>query len=833
MTPTRLKVWLLVWTPLVWLTLELVRYPKDHYVSQGIGRLLAGFVGDGIGAYPAWSLLLAAMCVMVVAAWLCVQETLRRRLGIGLLALGCVCLAWGVAAGLGGGSWSLAHHTGSFGWLFQSFVVALLPVVVVLWVRTAPERAQLVVGNLHHTWRLFRANWQGLCGVTVLVVFVLVALLAPFIAAHSSLDPNAQVARPFSGPHWSYYRIFGTDEQGLSLWSEFVWSARISLVVGLLATLISTVVGTIIGVGSGFFGGWRGVLGMRTTDIFLVLPWLPFAMVLAAAWGRNYGIIILIIGITCWPGTARLVRAETLKVRELQFVERARAIGSSSRNTVMRHILPNVMPLIFANTVLVVAIAILSETTLSFLGLGDPMNFSWGTMLRNAWLSGAAGLPEWAYLIAPGASIVLVVLAFTFVGQALDAVLDPKLRRRDTDTERIDERGQTGPAAATGLESSLDPGPYAAQTTAAMKASLKTPRIPKRGATPGRSETRISKRVASRVEHEGILDVRDLKVHFRLPGGWVKAVDGISFSLAAGESLGLAGESGCGKTTAAMAILQLLPDNGRIVSGKVLFDGSDLARRTEYGMGMVRWKQISMIFQGAMNALNPVQPVGAQIIEPIRLHDPVSEKQATERARELFDLVGISPKRINEYPHQMSGGMRQRAMIAMALACNPKLIIGDEPTTALDVMVQAQILELIERLREELGLSFILISHDLSVMAETCEKGVIMYAGKVVESGSAKQIFNDAQHPYTRRLIKSFPDIEGEREMVSSIPGDPPNLLYPPPGCNFSPRCEGCLPLCREIEPQLVELDPGHFVACHLFGSPEPASEVTSAESAG
>jgi oligopeptide/dipeptide ABC transporter ATP-binding protein len=341
-----------------------------------------------------------------------------------------------------------------------------------------------------------------------------------------------------------------------------------------------------------------------------------------------------------------------------------------------------------------------------------------------------------------------------------------------------------------------------------------------------------AKAPAPRIEHPGLLDVRDLKTYFKLSAGWVRAVDGVSFTVEPGQSLGLAGESGCGKTTAATSILKLLPENGRIVSGEILFDGKNLAKRTEYGMGKIRWKEISMIFQGAMNALNPVQEVGRQIAEPIRLHEEVSEKQVGVRVRELFELVGISEKRIDEFPHQMSGGMRQRAMIAMALACNPKLVIGDEPTTALDVMVQAQILELIERLRRELSLSFILISHDLSVMAETCDLGVIMYAGKVVESGTVAQIFNNATHPYTQRLIKSFPNIAEKREMISSIPGDPPNLLYPPAGCNFSPRCEERFDSCPLLEPVLVETEPGHHVSCLLFGLEAAQTAAAAAERA-
>jgi peptide/nickel transport system ATP-binding protein len=330
---------------------------------------------------------------------------------------------------------------------------------------------------------------------------------------------------------------------------------------------------------------------------------------------------------------------------------------------------------------------------------------------------------------------------------------------------------------------------------------------------------------APRIEHEGLLDVRGLTTNFKLGSGQVKAVRDVSFMVSPGESLGLAGESGCGKTTAALSILKLLPENGRVVSGEVLFDGRNLAKRTEYGMSKIRWREISIIFQGAMNALNPVRETGKQIAEPIQLHEGLSEKQAMVRVRELFDLVGINPKRVMEFPHQLSGGMRQRAMIAMALACNPKLIIGDEPTTALDVMVQAQILELIERLRKELDLSFILISHDLSVMAETCDKGVVMYAGEVVENGTTADIFRTATHPYTRQLIRSFPNIHGKREMVSSIPGDPPNLIDPPAGCAFCPRCDERDDRCVTEHPGLIEVESGHFVRCfHAGGRPvEPA----------
>jgi peptide/nickel transport system permease protein len=284
-------------------------------------------------------------------------------------------------------------------------------------------------------------------GLYIMVFFVLMALLAPFLADHMMLDPNSQVGTTYQPPSSPYYLWSGTTEVAQSVLAEFIWSARISLVVGLLATAISTVLGAGIGIAAGYYGGWQSEAWMRLTDAFLVIPWLPLAMVLAAAWGQNFWMIIVIIGITSWPGTARVVRSDTLRIREMQFIERARAIGSSNRHIMGRHVLPNAFPLIFANTVLVVAIAILSETTLSFLGLGDPLNFSWGTMLNYAWENGAAGLPAWWYLLPPGIAIVFIVLAFTFMGTAFDEVLDPKLRKREESDDRMQTRIGT-PATA-------------------------------------------------------------------------------------------------------------------------------------------------------------------------------------------------------------------------------------------------------------------------------------------------------------------------------------------------------------------------------------------------
>ena len=323
-----------------------------------------------------------------------------------------------------------------------------------------------------------------------------------------------------------------------------------------------------------------------------------------------------------------------------------------------------------------------------------------------------------------------------------------------------------------------------------------------------------------------LLSIRHLTTEFTLqkPGAREqvgRALEDVSFDVLPGQTVGLVGESGCGKTTTLMAAMRLLPSNGRITGGRILYRGTDLLSLTEKEMRNYRWKEIAIIFQGAMNALNPVMRIGDQIGEAILLHNLMERDAAEARVLELLEMVGIPRERRDQYPHQYSGGMRQRAMIAMALACRPPLLFADEPTTALDVMIQAQVLDLLRQIQAALGLAIVLVTHDLGVVAEVCDSVVVMYGGKVAEYGTADEIYNHAKHPYTQRLLASFPDLDRPSGQLAAIPGTPPRLTQLPRGCRFAPRCHVKVAACDEVDPPQVEVASQHHAACHLVRQAE------------
>jgi len=323
-------------------------------------------------------------------------------------------------------------------------------------------------------------------------------------------------------------------------------------------------------------------------------------------------------------------------------------------------------------------------------------------------------------------------------------------------------------------------------------------------------------------DDEALLDIRGLKTHFKTEDGVVQAVDGVDLKIMRGETLGVVGESGCGKTVTALSVLKLIAmPPGRIVAGQILWQGRDLLPLDSAAMSEIRSKEIAIVFQEPMTSLNPVYTVGYQIAEVIRLHEGLSHNAATDRVIDMLKLVHIpdAERRVSDYPHQFSGGMRQRVMIAMALACNPKLLIADEPTTALDVTIQAQILDLLQEMKSRLGMAMMLITHAMGVVAETAQRVVVMYAGLVVEEAGVEQLFEHPRHPYTQGLLRSIPRVDktaGRKARLEAIAGVVPSLLNPPSGCRFAPRCRFASDICREAVPPLREVAPGHKVACVL-----------------
>ncbi len=615
----------------------------------------------------------------------------------------------------------------------------------------------------------FLRNRMGMIGLFMLAAIILLALfadvLAPYDISTSQGITSANIYRAPNATHW-----FGTDDAGKDVLSNFLYGARVSLLVGFFASAISILIGGVLGLLAGYFGGRTENLIMRFTDIMLVIPDLPLMVVIVALTKPSLLNIIFVIGLLGWTTTARIVRSQTLAVKNRKFVLRARAIGAGDGHIITRHILPLVMPLLVVNTVLVISLAILNESTLSFLGLGDPTALSWGQMLNFAFSRGAMSAGAWWALVTPGVGIVWVVLGLTLLGQGLEQALNPRLDFHH-----------------------LSPG--------------LTPVVKN---TPAGEPAPATENL--------LLEVRELSIDYLAdtqPAA--HAVEKVSFNLHRGETLGLVGESGCGKTTLMLGLLRLLPATGQVVHGQAWYGRRDLVQLPEHELAELRWKELSIIFQGAMNALNPVRTVGDQIREAIIKHDPaLSKDKLAARVNELLELVGIPASRREHYPHQYSGGMRQRAMIAMALACNPKVVIADEPTTALDVMIQAQILGLLDVLKERLGLSVILVTHDLGVVAEMCDSVLVMYGGVTAEYGRVDAIFNAPQHPYTRELLKAFPDLSQPGKRLASIPGSPPRLDNLPPGCRFAPRCPLAFERCHTEAPVLHEKD-GHQASCHLL----------------
>ncbi|GGF97703.1 dipeptide/oligopeptide/nickel ABC transporter permease/ATP-binding protein [Paenibacillus abyssi] len=565
------------------------------------------------------------------------------------------------------------------------------------------------------------ARYLGFTGFAILVFMLLLAILGPFIVPY---DPNELIAPAFQPPSWSY--LLGTNDIGQDIFSELIMSARVSLLVGVVSALIATLFGVIAGLVAGYFGGWAETILMRLVDVKLTLPFLPLMIVVAVFLGPGLITQILVIALVIWAPMARELRSQVLTARRRGFVEAAEAIGAGGRYILRRHLLPNVTPLIIPQFVRAANTGILMETSLSFLGLGDPTVKSWGMMLFYANSRSAFLTDAWLWwLLPPGICITLSVLSFSLLGYALEERVRPRLR-----------------------------------TSWRFGASERSA-----------NKVRPLKREPQEQDPESpepLLSVQQLSVEYVTANGAIRAVDSVSFSVRRGEVLGIVGESGSGKTTMAAALMQLLKPPGRLTGGRMLFAGNDLASLDAAELKRLRNNRIALIPQAAMNALNPVYTVQKQLVEAILAHQKIRRSEARIRANHLLQLVGITPDRARAYPHELSGGMRQRVVIAIALANNPSLVIADEPTTGLDVIVQAEILELLTDLQSRLELAMIFISHDLSVVLSVADRIAIMLEGKIVDQSSVNSGVFHPNHPYSQRLQAALPRLKSKHTIPFS-----------------------------------------------------------------
>jgi peptide/nickel transport system permease protein len=595
-------------------------------------------------------------------------------------------------------------------------------------------------------------------------LIVLVALAAPLLPF---ADPVRQdIANRLAGPslqHW-----LGQDEYGRDVLSRIIWGARVSLSVTFAAAAIAAAGGTLLGILGGYFRGAVELVTVRVAEVVLCFPPLLLALLVVTLTGPGAATLVFSLAILFAPGFARVAYGETLSARALDYVTAQEALGARTRRILFRTLLPNIAPPLIVQFSLTVASALVLESGLSFLGLGVvPPSPSWGLMIRGARASmeQAPLLLFWPCLALSGTVLVLNLLC-----DRLRDVLDPRGRAA----------GRPG-----FLRRAL---------------ALPTPSEQARPAAPG------------------LLSVEGLTLEVSGPAGQVPVVHDVGFSLAPGETLAIVGESGSGKTLTGLAVMGLLPAAVSPVSGRILFTGQDgrmrdLLRLPEAEMRRLRGRDLAMIFQDPSSSLNPLLRIGAQVAESLRAHGRT--KGVRDRVVALLRRVGLpDPERAADaYPHEVSGGQRQRVMIAAAVANQPRLLVADEPTTALDVTVQAQILALLAGLkRAEGGMGMVFVTHNLAVVSDIADRVLVMYAGEVVEEGPVEEIFAAPRHPYSAALIASMP--EGDAERLTAIPGTVPQPWAMPSGCRFAPRCVLAAEACRATAPALEEVAPGRTTRC-------------------
>lgn len=608
------------------------------------------------------------------------------------------------------------------------------------------------------------AGWYlGRIGAGLVLFVAGVAALAPFVTRYG---PRERVGAPNQPP--SAEHLLGTNDIGHDLFSQLLHGAQISLSIAVLAAVFALSIGLLAALFAGYLGGTTDAVLMRLVDLTLAFPFIPLALLLAIFFGEGLLVTVVVIAVVIWAQPARVLRAQVLKVLQLGHVQAAQGMGASTPRILRHHLLPRITPLVAAQFVRSANIAVTIEAALSFLGVGVG-RMSWGNMLFYANANNAILTDAWLWwIVPPGLALSVTILGFAFVSYALEEWGDRRL---------------------AGGGSVVRRRRWAARTSGEEAAPPSDPDL--------------------------ALEVRDLHVHFEPAGAPpVRAVDGVDLTLGRGRLAGLVGESGSGKTTLAMTLLGLVPYPGRVVSGHVWLTGQELTTMLPGQVGRLRGRTVSLVPQSAMNALNPAYTVHHQIAEAAALTR--RPRDADAGAHELMDMVGLARAKAGAYPHELSGGMRQRVAIAMALANDPALVVADEPLTGLDVLTQATIIRLLLDLQQVTGVAILLVSHDLPVLGRVVDDLLVMYGGKIVESGPAAEVTSDPRHPYTAGLLRSHPTLRGDRRTITAINGQPPDLQHLAGGCRFAPRCDHAWEECLQVEPPSHQTGEQRHAACHL-----------------
>ena len=620
--------------------------------------------------------------------------------------------------------------------------------------------SQIVPGHIRFL-RTMMSQFSTMLALFYILIFLLMGLFADVLAPYDPMKQNFSAALEM--PSFQYW--LGTDNLGRDTLSRIIHGASIAFWSSLQALSIAAVIGIPIGLLSGYLGGGVDRLLMWLNDILLSLPGLLVAFGIIAIIGASLSNAMIAIGIIFSTRYLRLTRGVVLAEREQLYVDAARVTGVPIPRLLFFHILPNIASPLIVQTSILFGAVILIESSLSFLGLGASVGIpSWGRMLNEARLY-YTQQPFMAF--PPGFAIMFTVLAFNLLGDGIqDALGKPNQMPR--------------------------PQP---KSTRPVKVSIVDD-------APTRDE--VSK----------ALVLKGLEVRFPFGNGEVSIVSGVNLHLNMGETVGLVGESGSGKSITAKAIMGLIPSPGRIVAGSLTLNGSELFGLSNAEWREVRGNRIAMIFQEPMSVLDPTYTVGDQIAEPLRQHRHLSHKQALSRAIELLDLVGVPEphRRIHDYPHQFSGGMAQRVVIARALSCEPDILIADEPTTALDVTIQGQVLDLLRDLQAQFGMSMLFITHDLGVVADICDRAMVMYAGQIVESATCESLLLRPKHPYTAALLGAMPQNQKRVGQLTNIHGQVPPPWNLPSGCRFHSRCTFAQETCTIHTPHLLGTE--HQVRC-------------------